>query len=120
MNPARYKSEKQQLETKLREIEAAAVARIQGIVAAHDRLPVNFMRSKVRGKQCKNESRMKAIFLSRRLLGLSFPVLGRHFGGKNHGTIMHACRCIQDRMAVYPAWRANLQEIEKAVLNEGQ
>jgi len=38
--------------------------------------------------------RQIAMYLSRELTNLSYPDIGREFGGKDHSTVMHACRKI--------------------------
>lgn len=39
-----------------------------------------------------------AMYLARELTGASFPMLGRHFGGRDHTTAIHGCRVIERRM----------------------
>ncbi|MBU3915701.1 chromosomal replication initiator protein DnaA [bacterium] len=39
-----------------------------------------------------SKTRQIAMYVSRELTGLSFPVIGKHFGGKNHTTVLQACR----------------------------
>jgi len=36
--------------------------------------------------------RQIAMYLCRELTDLSFPEIGKHFGGKDHSTVIHACR----------------------------
>lgn len=43
-------------------------------------------------------ARHMAIWLTRRLTTHSLPAIGRHFGGRDHTTIMHACRRWEARM----------------------
>ena len=38
---------------------------------------------------------MVAMFLSRELTSSSFPEIGMRFGGKDHSTVINACRRIQ-------------------------
>jgi len=39
--------------------------------------------------------RQIAMYLARRLTPRSLPEIGRHFGGRDHTTVMHACRRIE-------------------------
>ena len=38
------------------------------------------------------------MFLSRKLTNLSLPEIGAAFGGKDHTTVMHSCKKIQEDM----------------------
>jgi chromosomal replication initiator protein len=42
--------------------------------------------------------RQIAMFLARELTDLSFSAIGEAFGGRDHGTVLHACRLVKDRM----------------------
>ena len=44
--------------------------------------------------------RQVAMFLSRELTGKSLNSIGEAFGGRDHGTVLHACRLVRDRMEV--------------------
>lgn len=52
--------------------------------------------------------RMLAMYLSRELTGASFPEIGHQFGGKDHTTVMNACRRI-------PALASQDTELQQAV-----
>jgi chromosomal replication initiator protein len=43
--------------------------------------------------------RQVAMYLSRELTDQTLPAIGRAFGGRNHTTVMHACRRTAERMA---------------------
>jgi chromosomal replication initiator protein len=43
--------------------------------------------------------RQLAMYLTRELTGESLPAIGRHFGGRDHTTVMHACRRTSARLA---------------------
>jgi chromosomal replication initiator protein len=43
--------------------------------------------------------RMVAMYLSRRMTSKSLQEIGESFGGRDHGTVLHACRSIEDRMS---------------------
>jgi len=42
--------------------------------------------------------RQVAMFLSRQLTPNSLNAIGEAFGGRDHGTVLHACRLVKDRM----------------------
>jgi chromosomal replication initiator protein len=47
--------------------------------------------------------RQVAMYLARELTDQTLPAIGRAFGGRNHTTVMHACRRTAERMASDPA-----------------
>ena len=44
--------------------------------------------------------RMVAMYLSRQLTGKSLEEIGDSFGGRDHGTVIHACKKIEDQMGM--------------------
>jgi chromosomal replication initiator protein len=69
------------------------IAEVQNAVATRFGIKVADMKSKKRTKALVLP-RQLAMYLSRDLTELSYPEIGRHFGGKDHTTIMHACKKI--------------------------
>ena len=69
--------------------------------------------------QCRREiytkPRQIAMFLARDITGMSFPKLGRRFGGKDHTSVMHACRQVQRRLATDPDIALIVEEIRAEV-----
>ncbi len=57
--------------------------------------------------------RQVAMFLSRQFTGSSLNAIGEAFGGRDHGTVLHACRLVQDRMEVDPGVRQRVSFLEK-------
>ena len=57
--------------------------------------------------------RQVAMFLSRQFTGNSLNAIGEAFGGRDHGTVIHACRLVQDRMEVDPGVRQRVSFLEK-------
>jgi chromosomal replication initiator protein len=47
--------------------------------------------------------RQLAMYLARELTDATLPAIGRAFGGRNHATVLHACRRTVERMAADPA-----------------
>jgi chromosomal replication initiator protein len=47
-------------------------------------------------------ARQVAMYLAREHTGETLPAIGRRFGGRNHTTVMHACRRTAERLARDP------------------
>ncbi|MFL5779674.1 MAG: chromosomal replication initiator protein DnaA [Thermoleophilaceae bacterium] len=47
-------------------------------------------------------ARQVAMYLSRELTDQSLPAIGRHFGGRNHSTVLHAHRRIASELGKHP------------------
>jgi len=43
-------------------------------------------------------ARHVAMYAARKALGASYPVIGKHFGRRDHSTVIHAVRCIEIRI----------------------
>jgi chromosomal replication initiator protein len=56
--------------------------------------------------------RQIAMFLARQLTQNSLNAIGEAFGGRDHGTVLHACRAVKDRMEVEPQIRQVVSKLE--------
>jgi chromosomal replication initiator protein len=86
------------------------VIRIQQIVANHYGLPIEVMTSSIRTARYV-KPRQVGMILALEILRLSKVVVGRSFGGRNHGTVCHACRAVANRCATEPPFAADLARI---------
>lgn len=59
--------------------------------------------------------RQIAMALVRQKVGRSLPEIGKSFGNRDHTTVMHALRAVQDRRKADPACEAEFREIERRV-----
>jgi Bacterial dnaA protein helix-turn-helix len=69
---------------------------IQYVVAQHFAIPVIEMRSKRRTRDVV-WPRQVAMYIAKILTLESFPHIGRYFGGRDHTTVIHACRQVESR-----------------------
>lgn len=67
---------------------------IQQAVAARFHLRVADLRGP-RRHQAVSGPRAIGMYLARTLLGLSFPEIGLRFGGKDHSSVIHACKRVR-------------------------
>jgi chromosomal replication initiator protein len=59
--------------------------------------------------------RQLAMYLSRELTGESLPAIGRHFGGRDHTTVLHAWRRTSARIAADDAAREAVEKLCRAL-----
>ena len=60
--------------------------------------------------------RQIAMFLARELTESSLNTIGEAFGGRDHGTVLHACRLVKDRMEVDATVRQTVEYLKKQLL----
>jgi chromosomal replication initiator protein len=60
--------------------------------------------------------RQIAMFLSRKMTESSLNNIGEAFGGRDHGTVLHACRLVKDRMEIDPNVRQVVSYLEKQLM----
>ncbi len=92
------------------EKKVITLAGIQEVVARRFQVKISELKSKGRTRTLVHP-RQIAMHLSRMLTNSSFPEIGREFGGKDHTTIMHACRQIEKAVARDQALRATLDSL---------
>lgn len=85
---------------------------IQKRVAEHFDLRLADMTSKRRPENIAFP-RQIAMYLARSLTESSLNTIGEAFGGRDHGTVLHACRLVKDRMEVDPNVRQVVTYLEK-------
>ena len=55
--------------------------------------------------------RQLAMYLARELTGASLPAIGREFGGRDHSTVLHACRRANERISADAAAREAVEKL---------
>src|SRR6266513_2004341 len=85
---------------------------IQKRVAEHFDIRLADMTSKRRPENIAFP-RQIAMFLSRQMTESSLSAIGEAFGGRDHGTVMHACKLVKDRMEVDANVRQVVRYLEK-------
>ncbi len=88
---------------------------IQKKVAEHFDLRLADMSSKRRPENIAFP-RQIAMYLSRQMTESSLNTIGEAFGGRDHGTVLHACRLVKDRMQVDSHVRQVVTYLEKQLM----
>ena len=88
---------------------------IQKKVAEHYDIRLADMTSKRRPENIAFP-RQIAMYLSRLMTESSLSTIGEAFGGRDHGTVLHACRLVKDRMEVDANTRQIVSYLEKQLM----
>jgi len=88
---------------------------IQKIVAEHFDIRLADMTSKRRPENIAFP-RQIAMYLSRQMTESSLNTIGEAYGGRDHGTVLHACRLVKDRMEVDANVRQVVHYLEKQLM----
>lgn len=85
---------------------------IQKLVSEHFKIKISDLKSARRMKSLV-VPRQIAMFLCKKHAGSSFPEIGEKFGGKDHTTVIHACRRVEEMLIENPKLREEIETLEK-------
>ncbi|MFI5288147.1 MAG: chromosomal replication initiator protein DnaA [Polyangia bacterium] len=88
------------------------VEAVQKEVASYFNVKLTDLKSPKR-HQAIARPRQIAMYLARKLCKSSYPDLGQRFGGKDHTTVMSACRKIEELVQSDPKTRHTVEELER-------
>lgn len=87
---------------------------IQKTVAAYYNIPEDMLRAKTRKKEIV-EARQICMFLTKEILGSSLKTIGLHFGGRDHSTVIYACRLVEESMASNPKIKDDVETMKRKI-----
>ncbi len=61
------------------------------------------------------QARQIAMYLSREIVGTSLENIGLHFGGRDHSTVIHACRTVEKRMVKDNTFNLKVQGVRSQI-----
>jgi chromosomal replication initiator protein len=96
--------------------KSITVDRVQRTVATHYDLRVSDLTGPRRPKNIA-EARQVAMFLTRQMVRLPLVQIGEEFGGRDHGTVIHACKVVSQRMREADDFRAMVDGISARLLD---
>ena len=94
---------------------AINIEAIQKKVAEHFDIRLADMTSKRRPENIAFP-RQIAMYLAREMTESSLNVIGEAIGGRDHGTVIHACRLVKDRMGIDAKVRQDVGLLEKKLM----
>jgi chromosomal replication initiator protein len=85
---------------------------IQKVVCDYFDMPIELMKSKTRKREVV-QARQIAMYFSKKMTKSSLANIGMNCGGKDHATVLHACRTVNNLAETDKAFRVYLEELEK-------
>jgi len=89
---------------------------IQKVVCDYFNLPLELINSKTRKREIV-QARQLAMFFSKKLTKSSLATIGVHCGNKDHATVLHACRTVNNLIDTDKQFRTYVDDIEKKIKN---
>ena len=87
---------------------------IMAMVAEHFGITVDDLKSKRRNREV-SVPRQIAMYLVREMNGTSLPTIGMEFGGKDHTTVIHACKKVEDDLKTDLQLKETINTIKKRI-----
>jgi len=88
------------------------IEEIQKRVAEHFNIRVTDMHSARRARAVARP-RQVAMYLAKQLTSRSLPEIGRKFGGRDHTTVMHAVRKVEELKSLDPAFAEDIELLRR-------
>lgn len=87
------------------------VEKIQDIVSTYFKIELKEIHSKSRKREIV-QARQVTMFLSKKYTDYSYAHIGSLVGKRDHATVLHACRTIQDNLDIDKGFRLTMKDIE--------
>jgi len=87
---------------------------IQKVVCDYYRIPIDLMQSKTRKREIV-QARQVSMFFSKNMTKSSLASIGAQIGGKDHATVLHACKTVNNLIDTDKHFRHQIAEIEKKI-----
>lgn len=87
---------------------------IQKAVCDYFEVPVEKLKEKTRKRQVV-QARQLSMYLSKNFTKHSLKAIGKHFGGRDHSTVIHSCQAIQNLMDTDTKFRESVDDLQKKI-----
>jgi chromosomal replication initiator protein len=87
------------------------VEKIRDVVCEYFSLSVDAISTKSRKREVV-QARQIAMYLSKQLTKNSLSSIGNTIGQRDHATVLHACKIVNDLMDIDKSFRSSVHEIE--------
>jgi chromosomal replication initiator protein len=85
---------------------------IQKVVCDYFDLPIELLKSRTRKREVV-QARQIAMFFAKKMTKSSLANIGMHCGGKDHATVLHACRTVNNLQETDKQFRTYIEDLDK-------
>ena len=101
----------------IRDRRSVSIETIQRCACEHYGVRISDLMSRKRAKNFA-EARQVAMYLARKMTNESFPAIAQRFAGRDHSTVIHACKSIERRIAEDDELRATVDRVEQTAQSQ--
>jgi chromosomal replication initiator protein len=87
---------------------------IQKVVCDYFDLPMELLKSKTRKREVV-QARQIAMYFSKKMTKSSLANIGAHCGGKDHATVLHACKTVNNLMDTDKRFKSYIDDLNKKI-----
>ncbi len=87
---------------------------IQKVVCDYFDLPIELLKSKTRKREVV-QARQIAMYFAKKMTKSSLANIGMHCGGKDHATVLHACKTVNNLIDTDKRFRGYITDLEKKI-----
>ena len=95
-------------------VREVSIDYIQKIVCDYFKLPIEMLKSQTRKREVV-QARQIAMYFSKSMTKSSLATIGMHCGGKDHATVLHACRTVNNLIDTDKRFKVYVDELEKKI-----
>lgn len=87
---------------------------IQKVVCDYFDMGIDMLKSKTRKREVV-QARQIAMYFSKQMTKSSLATIGMHCGGKDHATVLHACKTVNNLMDTDKRFRGYIEDLKKKI-----
>lgn len=92
------------------------IEKIRDVVSHYYKIELDMIQSKSRKREIV-QARQVSMFLSKKYTDSSYSHIGNMIGKRDHATVLHACKAVQDSIDIDKTFRKSITEIERILKN---
>ncbi|MDC3070990.1 chromosomal replication initiator protein DnaA [Bacteroidota bacterium] len=93
-------------------VREVSIDYIQKVICDYFDIPIEIMKSKTRKREIV-QCRQLAMYFAKQLTKNSLAMIGKHCGNKDHATVLHACKTVNNLADTDKRFKGYISDIEK-------